>query len=506
MFRTKTLVLLLAICAVSISQVWATNVTYQINMSVQTALGTFTPATDSVFIRGEIQADPQWAGYTHRVLDGDGDGIYTGTFDVAARPDNSYEYKFVMVHDGADVWETLPANREVVVGDAAITQPVVFFSDINSAESADVEVNFRVNMTVQDLSGTFDPAADWIVVRGNHANIGNWGGATQLIEETGNPGIYSAWITFDDLPVNAGLEYKFVILTGGDPNAASWESSANRSFTPTGDEADLLPPPNGNNYGEITPELVYFANITPDDIITNDVDVIFQVETTPLEGRLEDQGFVYDVQTQDTIYSVETIQAAGFFNNWPWGNFNAAHTLNDGGTNGDQTAGDNVWSVTIPFAAGAPRALIYKYGANQLDVEAGFALNHEQIIDDSQPTFRMSIDCWGSPDTLYADWPCVISDADDNGAPVISEFALEQNFPNPFNPTTTISFTLSRADVTSLKVFDVLGRNVATMNLGRMDAGHHTLSFDGSKLSSGVYFYQVESGVANATRKMLLLK
>ncbi|MBL0061151.1 MAG: T9SS type A sorting domain-containing protein [bacterium] len=506
MLKAKSLALLLAIVAIGIAQASATQVTYQINMTVQTALGNFTAATDSVFIRGEIQADPQWAGYTHRVLDGDGDGIYTGTFDVAPRPDNSYEYKFVLVHNGADVWETLPANREVVVGDAAITQPVVFFSDISSAASVDVEVNFRVNMTVQDLSGTFDPASDWIVVRGNHANIGSWGGATQLIEETGNPGIYSLRVQFDDLPQNTPLEYKFVILDGGDPNAASWESSANRSFTPTGTEPDLLPPPNGNGYGEINPELVFFANITPDDIITNDVNVIFQVEDTPLNGRIADEGYVYDVQTNDTIYTIESIQAAGFFNNWPWGNFAPEYTLNDAGTNGDLTAGDHIWSVSIPFAAGAPRALIYKYGANQLDVEAGFALNHQQTIDDSQASFRMSIDCWGSPDTLYQHWACTTSDVNDDGAPIISEFALEQNYPNPFNPTTTISFTLNQANLTSLNVFDVLGRTVATMNMGRMEAGRHTISFDGSNMSSGVYFYQLESGAVNATRKMLLLK
>lgn len=60
--------------------------------------------------------------------------------------------------------------------------------------------------------------------------------------------------------------------------------------------------------------------------------------------------------------------------------------------------------------------------------------------------------------------------------------------------------------MTALKVFDVLGRNVATLNMGRLDAGRHTMSFNGANLSSGVYFYQIESGAVSATRKMLLLK
>lgn len=497
MFKIKSLAVLLAIFAIGIAQSLATQVTFQVNMTVQQDLGNFNPAEDIVVVRGTING---WAGNTHEVED-NGSGVYVGTFDIA---EGAIEYKFVIVKPAQDVWESVDNRTATVSGDTQILE-VVYFNNITSSASADVEVNFRVNMTVQDLSGNFDPASDWVVVRGNHANIGNWGGATQLIEETGNPGIYSLRVQFDDLPQNAPVEYKFVILEGGDPNAASWESSANRSFTPTGTEPDLLPPPSGNGYGEINPELVYFANITPDDIITNDVNVIFQVEVTPLDGRIAEEGYVYDVQTGDTIYTIESIQAAGFFNNWPWGNFAQNYFMNDAGTNGDLVAGDDIWSVTLPFAAGAPRALIYKYGANQLDVEAGFARNHERTIDDSQSDFRMDVDCWGSPDTLYQDWPCLVSDAD-NGAPVIAEFALEQNYPNPFNPSTSISFTLSRSDLTSLNVFDVLGRTVASMNFGRMDAGRHTVSFDGSNLSSGVYFYQLESGAINATRKMLLLK
>ncbi len=498
MLKAKGLALLLAIVAFGIAQAFATQVTFQVNMTVQTALGNFNAAEDMVVVRGTLNG---WAGNGNQCTD-NGSGVFVGTFEVA---EGALEYKFVIVKPAQDVWESVD-NRTATIAGANQTLDVVYFNNITSSASADVEVNFRVNMTVQDLSGTFDPATDWVVVRGNHGNLGNWGGAVQLLEETGNPGIYSLRIQFDDLAQNAAVEYKFVILDGGDPNAASWESSANRSFTPTGNEPDLLPPPSGNGYGEINPDLVYFANITPDDIITNDVNVIFQVEDTPLNGRIADEGYVYDVQTNDTIYSIESIQAAGFFNNWPWGNFAPEYTLNDAGTNGDLTAGDHVWSVTIPFAAGAPRALIYKYGANQLDVEAGFARNHERTIDDSQASFRMDIDCWGSPDTLYQDWPCTISDVNDNGAPTISDFSLAQNYPNPFNPTTTISFTLNRADLTSLNVFDVLGRTVATMNMGRMEAGSHTISFDGSNLSSGVYFYQLESGAVNATRKMLLLK
>jgi len=100
--------------------------------------------------------------------------------------------------------------------------------------------------------------------------------------------------------------------------------------------------------------------------------------------------------------------------------------------------------------------------------------------------------------------PIAVS-ADDT--PVVpSEFALAQNYPNPFNPETVIEFSLPGAAVTSLKVFDVLGREVATLVGAPMNAGVHRVTFDASAFSSGVYFYRVEAGEFRAVRKMVLLK
>ncbi len=85
-------------------------------------------------------------------------------------------------------------------------------------------------------------------------------------------------------------------------------------------------------------------------------------------------------------------------------------------------------------------------------------------------------------------------------------FKLLQNYPNPFNPTTTIVFNVQGSGFVSLKVYDVLGREVATLVKGRESAGEHTVIFDASKLSSGVYFYRLNAGTYTATRKMLMIK
>jgi plastocyanin len=90
-------------------------------------------------------------------------------------------------------------------------------------------------------------------------------------------------------------------------------------------------------------------------------------------------------------------------------------------------------------------------------------------------------------------------------APVAS-FALEQNYPNPFNASTEISFSLPHSSPISLQMFDVLGRQVATVLDKSLPAGAHHVHFDGSALPSGIYFLQLRAGEFSQSRKMVLLK
>ena len=91
--------------------------------------------------------------------------------------------------------------------------------------------------------------------------------------------------------------------------------------------------------------------------------------------------------------------------------------------------------------------------------------------------------------------------------PVPQTFMLEQNYPNPFNPSTTIDFTLAEDGRLTLKVFDLLGREVATLVDNDLKAGiKHSVKFDASRLSAGMYFYRLDTGKNSMVKKLLLTK
>ena len=83
---------------------------------------------------------------------------------------------------------------------------------------------------------------------------------------------------------------------------------------------------------------------------------------------------------------------------------------------------------------------------------------------------------------------------------------LEQNYPNPFNPTTTIRFTIQIPGFTVLKVYDMLGREVATLLKQRMEAGEHIVQWNAESLPSGVYLYRLMGGSRVETRKAILIR
>jgi hypothetical protein len=125
--------------------------------------------------------------------------------------------------------------------------------------------------------------------------------------------------------------------------------------------------------------------------------------------------------------------------------------------------------------------------------------------------FNTSLEAMNAPPTAYLMLsPTVVTGIAEH--PLIpTELVLEQNYPNPFNPTTAISYQLTTNSHATLKIFDVLGHEVATLVNGFVTAGRHTVTWNGQNdrgeaVSSGVYLYRLTVGNSVVTRRMVLLK
>ncbi|MBP9119980.1 MAG: T9SS type A sorting domain-containing protein [Ignavibacterium sp.] len=87
-----------------------------------------------------------------------------------------------------------------------------------------------------------------------------------------------------------------------------------------------------------------------------------------------------------------------------------------------------------------------------------------------------------------------------------SEYHLEQNYPNPFNPTTKIRYSIPEYSSVTLKVFNLLGEEIETLFNGEQSAGVYEATFDASKLSSGIYFYALQTDNFSSSKKMILIR
>jgi hypothetical protein len=105
----------------------------------------------------------------------------------------------------------------------------------------------------------------------------------------------------------------------------------------------------------------------------------------------------------------------------------------------------------------------------------------------------------------YATSDLITSTSDDKT--VVSEaYSLAQAFPNPFNPETEIAFSIPKSERVTLKIFDALGEEIATLIDEVRPAGNHTARWKPSTLASGVYFYRLEAGTFSETKKLVLMK
>ncbi len=151
-------------------------------------------------------------------------------------------------------------------------------------------------------------------------------------------------------------------------------------------------------------------------------------------------------------------------------------------TNFDWAQTDQAFLNTNPFVLpslknGSHKVFLYNQSYLDLPIEQQTGLTAQNLLESDEPNIT----------TPY-------------------EFSLMQNYPNPFNPATTINYTLAAAGKVELKVYDIIGREVMTLVNDVQDAGSHSVFFNAVNLSSGIYFYRINSGSFQDVKKMVLVK
>ena len=109
--------------------------------------------------------------------------------------------------------------------------------------------------------------------------------------------------------------------------------------------------------------------------------------------------------------------------------------------------------------------------------------------------------------SVFREGGVILTDVkEDNLRSIPKSFALYQNYPNPFNPKTKIKYSIAYREFVTLKVYDILGKEIAALVNKEKVAGNYEVEFNGSNLSSGVYFYRMQAGEFTSTKKFILLK
>ncbi len=462
-----------------------TAVEFQVDMSIKIKKGQFTPGTDAVNIAGNFNG---WNAAANVMEDADNDSIYTAVIDTFATNDTLF-FKFIK---GGDGWEDDP-NREYVVP----AQNSVYFGYFNRdsvySVTKTISVTFSCNMEFEKVSGRFNPATDTLTARGD---FNGWSGTTDILEPSvGDPNYYE--VTRDYVAsLNDTIHYKYA-YTG--PNGTNWEGDPNKTYGFTQEDWD-----NGTAFIERT-----YNDATLETLTQNPVTIKFTVDVT---------GAISSV-TGTPFPSVDNVVVAGAVSplTWPvggWPNSDSSVVifLFDDGTHGDVTANDSVWSKDITFPQYSVLRVQYKYGMNWgLASNTGGNDNESSVGTDH--FINMTSDMVSA--TVHNDWSVmgdvelvdvVLTGVEDLPGAKPSTYTLMQNYPNPFNPSTKIQFGIPEAGLVTLKVYDLLGQEVATLLNEQKNAGTYEVNFDASNLNTGVYFYKINSGNYSVSKKMLLLK
>ncbi|MFH1851071.1 MAG: lamin tail domain-containing protein [Candidatus Neomarinimicrobiota bacterium] len=262
--------------------------------------------------------------------------------------------------------------------------------------------------------------------------------------------------------------------------------------------------------------------------------VTYSVDLRPAYYQVLAGDTLFDTQGDIDVAKADSVFAWGVWINGPaaggWGNTggsdwgsglinNVLKKMHDDGvTGGDLVAGDSVFSQQFTYTAGEDDAVIgqeFKFGIGGGDNESGYGLNHIENIDIANPVIASFI---GSINPiLYSAWdydtntPIVVG-IDELEVAMPSQFALHNNYPNPFNPTTRIEFAIPIGAEVTINIYNLLGQKLLTVHNNYAKPGTYSMSWNGRDMNgqlvpSGIYLYELDAGAYfHSVKKMTLLK
>ncbi|MCK9424409.1 MAG: T9SS type A sorting domain-containing protein [Ignavibacteriaceae bacterium] len=464
-------------------------VEFNCNMSVQMKHGTFA-ATDSVWVRGNFN---DWAGKAFLLTDPDGDSVYSGLYNNFT-VGQSLVFKYV---HSPDIWETT-GNRTLTVGVGPNFTSACWEDVCVYIPSKIIKVAFSVNMELERLSGLFNPAINKVSVRGS---FNGWG-ETLMTPSIANADLYE--VTTDVIAaVDEKINFKFFYSPG------TWE--VNNLTDMTQNDRYFIVTHAVYDSGSMVYDSVSFNNASIPPPHNQEVSITFVCNTigTSIISAPAETEFT-------TVHIAGGNSPLQWPNSgWPDQDITKVIQLYDDGTHNDAVAGDKIFTREITFPMYTSSIIVYKYSANWgLQTNGGKNDNEAPLAGDK--TLKLHrlinkatvIDTFGIVHTTVLPDPTKIENVDETP----EAFGLAQNYPNPFNPETVINYQLPAGAWTTLKVFDVLGNEVAVLVNEEQSAGTYQVSFNPQlttnhqQLTSGVYFYQLRAGNFVQTKKMILLR
>lgn len=422
------------------------------------------------------------------------------------------------------------------------TLSFVYYQDTRATARANTDTviaTFRANMQRAIQTGGFQ-IGDTVVVRTGYYSTAIQSGREKRLLRQGLSSIYAVSDTIVT-DIDNVLDYQYYVIKFGQEVRENYYN-----FFYTGEISA-----EAERRQVIVPDTVFTVQDTATSItqarrvpvfpnartLARNVQVRWEVDIRPAIYQVASGDTLRDIQGTFNIYPTDrdSILGWGVWMNGPavggWGNpgggdwgiglqNNLDKKLNDDGTNGDVTAGDSVFTR---FVLASPDSIgigskgqvgqTFKFGIRGGDNEGGrggFGNNHLENLDDTNPTYTLRSQFGSINPAFYDAWDydcgCPVSSSvkPEPGIPAV--FALKQNYPNPFNPSTKIEYSIPAQSFVTLKVYNMIGQEVATLVNEVQNPSNYSVRFDAKSVSSGVYFYRLVAGDYTSSKKMVILK